>query len=56
MHLKPSMQLSRDLMHKDGYMLLAKGSILTQEIISQLVKMEQIEQHALSLYIRQEEK
>ena len=56
MHLKPGMHLSRDLMHRDGYMLLAKGSTLNSEIISQLVKMEQAEQHTLTLYIRQEEK
>ncbi|MDP3537640.1 MAG: response regulator [Azonexus sp.] len=56
MHLKPGMLLSRDLMHKDGYMLLAKGSVLTSEIIGQLTRMEHAEQHSLTLYIRQEEK
>ncbi len=56
MHLKPGMQVSRDLMHRDGYLLLAKGSLLTANIIAQLVKLEQTEQHTLTLYIRQEEK
>jgi response regulator RpfG family c-di-GMP phosphodiesterase len=56
MHLKPGMVLSRDLNHGDGYMLLAKGSVLTAEIIAQLIKMEHSEQQALTLYIRQEEK
>jgi response regulator RpfG family c-di-GMP phosphodiesterase len=56
MHLKPGMVLTRDLNHGDGYMLLAKGSILTAEIIAQLIKMEHSEQQALTLYIRQEEK
>ena len=56
MHLKPGMQLSRDLVHRDGYMLLAKGSSLNSEIIGQLIKMEQAEQHTLTLYIRQEDK
>ncbi|QRM20403.1 response regulator [Dechloromonas sp. TW-R-39-2] len=56
MHLKPGMQLSRDLMHRDGYMLLVKGSTLNSEIIGQLIKMEQAEQHTLTLYIRQEDK
>jgi hypothetical protein len=37
-------------------MLLAKGSVLTAEIIAQLIKMEHSEQQALTLYIRQEEK
>jgi response regulator RpfG family c-di-GMP phosphodiesterase len=55
MHLKPGMVLSRDLNHQDGYMLLAKGSSLNADIISQLLKMEQAEQHQLTLYIRQEE-
>jgi hypothetical protein len=56
MHLKPGMVLTRDLNHGDGYMLLAKGSILTAEIIAQLIKMEHSDQQALTLYIRQEEK
>lgn len=56
MHLKPGMVLSRDLMHRDGYLLLAKGSTLTAHVISQLVRLEQSEQQRLTLYIRQEEK
>ena len=56
MHLKPGMVLTRDLTHGDGYMLLAKGSVLTAEIIAQLIKMEHSEQQMLTLYIRQEEK
>ena len=56
MHLKPSMVLTRDLSHGDGYMLLAKGCVLTAEIIAQLIKMEHSEQQTLTLYIRQEEK
>jgi len=56
MHLKPGMIVSRDLMHRDGYLLLATGSILKAEIIAQLERMEQVEQHNLTIYIRQEEK
>lgn len=56
MHLKPGMLLSRDLPHRDGYMLLAKGSTLTADIIAQLIRLEQSEGHNLTLYIRQEEK
>ena len=56
MHLKPGMVVSRDLPHRDGYLLLAKGSVLTGDIIGQLVKLEQSEQQTLTLYIRQEEK
>lgn len=56
MHLKPGMVLTRDLPHRDGYLLLAKGSVLTADIIAQLVRMEQTEQQTLTLYIRQEAK
>ncbi|MEY4591621.1 MAG: hypothetical protein RIR18_516 [Pseudomonadota bacterium] len=53
MHLKPGMVLSRDLMHRDGYMLLIHGSVLNSEIISQLIKIEQAEDVHVSVYIRQ---
>ncbi|WP_027457849.1 HD domain-containing phosphohydrolase [Dechloromonas agitata] len=56
MHLKPGMMLTRELAHRDGYLLLAKGSVLTADIISQLIRLEQTEQHNLTLYIRSEEK
>lgn len=56
MHLKAGMVLSRDLAHRDGYLLLAKGSALTADVIGQLVKLEQSEKQTLTLYIRQEAK
>jgi response regulator RpfG family c-di-GMP phosphodiesterase len=56
MHLKPGMQLSRDLVHHDGYLLLARGSQITADIITQLTRMENAEQQHLTVYIRQEEK
>ncbi len=56
MHLKPGMLLSRDLNHRDGYLLLAAGSTLNAEIIGQLVRMEEVEGQHLTVYIRQEEK
>ena len=56
MHLKPGMVISRDLMHRDGYLLLAKGCTLTADVIGQLVKLEQSEQQTLTPYIRQEAK
>jgi response regulator RpfG family c-di-GMP phosphodiesterase len=55
MQLRPGMSLSRDLNHRDGYLLLARGSLLTKEIISQLVKLESTEQQTYTLYIKQEE-
>jgi hypothetical protein len=57
MHLKPGMVLTAATCRiAMAIMLLAKGSVLTGEIIGQLVKLEQSEQHTLTLYIRQEEK
>lgn len=56
MHLKAGMTVSRDLMHRDGYLLLATGSTLNPDIIGQLLRMEQAEQQNLTVYIRQEEK
>ena len=56
MHLKPGMTVSRDLMHHDGYLLLAAGSVLNNDIIGQLIRLEQVEQQNLTVYIRQEEK
>jgi response regulator RpfG family c-di-GMP phosphodiesterase len=56
MHLKPGMLISRDLNHRDGYMLLSKGCALNADIINQLIRMEEAEQQQLTLYIRQEDK
>ena len=55
LQLKPGMVLARDLNHRDGYLLLAKGGTLTREIIGQLVKLESNEQQVYTLHIRQEE-
>ena len=55
LQLRPGSVLSRDLNHRDGYLLLSRGSVLTKEIISQLVKLESTEQQPYTLYIKQEE-
>ena len=52
--LNPGMVLSRDLVHQDGYLLLARGNQLTADIIGQLAKIEEAEQQMLTLYIREE--
>jgi response regulator RpfG family c-di-GMP phosphodiesterase len=54
--IKAGMILARDLVHRDGYLLLAKGHVMTAEVISQLTKLEGTEGIALTLYIRQEAK
>lgn len=55
LQLRPGMVLARELNHRDGYLLLARGNVLTPEIINQLVKLETAEQQPYTLYIRQEE-
>jgi response regulator RpfG family c-di-GMP phosphodiesterase len=54
LHLKPGMVLARDLSHRDGYLLLAKGCMLTKEIIGQLVRLENTDEKSYTLFIRQE--
>lgn len=49
--LKPGMVLARDLLHRDGYMLLAKGYVIDQAVIGQLLKIEASEHRTLTLYI-----
>lgn len=48
--------LTRDLMHKDGYMLLAKGQTFDASIQEQLVRLESIEGEHLTLHVKQEVK
>jgi response regulator RpfG family c-di-GMP phosphodiesterase len=49
--LRPGMVLSRDLMHRDGYMLLAKGYVIDASVITQLVKLEAAEHQHLIAYV-----
>lgn len=53
---RAGMVLARDLVHKDGWLLLAKGQILDGAVIAQLVKIESSEQMALTLYVRADTK
>ncbi len=53
---RPGMLLTRDLMHKDGYLLLAKGHTLDAGVIEQLTRLESADGQALTLYIKQEAK
>jgi len=50
---KPGMILNRDLMHREGYLLLGKGQVLTASVIEQLMRLESGENQNLTLYIRQ---
>lgn len=54
LHAVAGTVLNRDLQHPDGYLLLARGSVLSRDIITQLVRLEEAENRQLTLYIRQE--
>ena len=49
--LKPGMVLSRDLMHIEGYMLLAKGYVVDPAVISQLVKVEATDRQIMTVFV-----
>jgi response regulator RpfG family c-di-GMP phosphodiesterase len=49
--LRPGMVLSRDLMHRDGYMLLAKGYVIDLPVVAQLVKLEAAEHQPMLAYV-----
>ena len=49
---KPGMELARDLVHPEGYLLLARDFILDQALIDQLKRIERSEGHPLVLHIR----
>jgi response regulator RpfG family c-di-GMP phosphodiesterase len=52
--LLAGMELARDLVHKEGYLLLAKGCRLDAEVISQLNRMEENEGESIIVFIKQE--
>jgi len=54
--LKPGMKVARDLVHRDGYLLLSREHVLDAIIIKQLREMEEADGQSLPLYIRQESK
>ena len=45
--LRPGMALGRDLAHRDGYLLLARGFVLDAKMIEQLARLEATEGFAL---------
>ncbi len=52
--LRPGMILTRDLLHPDGYLLLARGQAVDPTVIEQLLKLESLEGHRLTLFIQPE--
>ncbi len=49
--LKPGMVLARDLLHRDGYLLLAHGFVLDARMIDQLARLERSENHVLVVHV-----
>ena len=50
--LKPGMVLTRDLVHPDGYLLLAKGYLLDASLIELLREFEQASGEKMNIFIR----
>jgi response regulator RpfG family c-di-GMP phosphodiesterase len=50
--LKPGMLLTRDLMHRDGYLLLPKGRVVDAGAIAQLLRVQETDAHPLTIHIR----
>jgi hypothetical protein len=53
--LKPGMVLTRNLNHKEGYLLLARGSTLDETTIKQLREFERTHGEPINVFIRMEE-
>lgn len=49
--LKPGMVLAHDLLHRDGYLLLAHGFVLDERMIDQLTRLERTEGHVLIVHV-----
>jgi hypothetical protein len=49
--LRPGMALGRDLAHRDGYLLLARGFVLDAKMIEQLARLEATEGFALVVHV-----
>ena len=54
--LCPGMVLTRDLLHPDGYLLLARGQVVDASVIEQLVRIELTAGTHLTLHIQPEKK
>jgi response regulator RpfG family c-di-GMP phosphodiesterase len=50
--LRAGMVLTRNLSHPEGYLLLAKGQVVDTVVIEQLLKIEAMEGHRLTLFIQ----
>jgi response regulator RpfG family c-di-GMP phosphodiesterase len=51
--LEPGMRIARDLMHQEGYLLLAQGHVLGRGEIEQLKRLEVSEQKPFTVYVAQ---
>jgi putative nucleotidyltransferase with HDIG domain len=53
-HIQEGMQLTRDVIHPEGYLLLSKNTILTRALISQLVTVEKQAGVELKIHVARE--
>lgn len=51
--VKPGMKLSRDLITRNGEMLLSREHVLNEQIIEQVMSFERMDGHPLTIYIHQ---
>jgi response regulator RpfG family c-di-GMP phosphodiesterase len=52
--LRPGMILAKDLTHRDGYLLLARGHSLDAAVIAELQRLEETDGTPLTVHVRQE--
>jgi hypothetical protein len=53
-HIQEGMQLTRDVIHPEGYLLLSKNTIMTRALISQLVTVEKQAGVELKIHVARE--
>ncbi|MCK9201148.1 MAG: response regulator [Gallionella sp.] len=49
--LQPGYRLTRDLLHREGYLLLAKDHVLSANEIAQLTRLEAVEANPITVYV-----
>ncbi len=53
-HLEPGMIVTRDVLNKNGIMLISKGYKLTEPIINKLLMFEKLENYKLEIFVKKE--
>ena len=50
--LRPGMLLSRDLLHREGYLLLPRGRVVDAAVIANLQRLQSVEPQPLQIFVR----